>query len=225
MGIVKSMLGGLVGGAIGAVVASVIQSAAGVSSPWFLLVTGLGTGIGVRAAAGANRNFATGVVGAVTTVVVLLGSSVATSLAQVSASPEAVEITEIEAVADPSLDQESDSAGADDAAGEAEEGEDAESAGTESEDASESEEDPDSVETLDEEAARAATAAASAASSGITADGPITDEAAVKELERQTGWSVMDFLFNGVSALLAFALSSGSGSNASRSEPNSESQS
>lgn len=231
MGIVKSLVGGLVGGALGAVLANLIQSAAGISSPWFLLVTGLGTGLGVRAAAGANRSFATGVVGAITAVIALLGSSVATSFAEVSATPDEVVVTEIEAADDPDAALESETAAED--AGEepgddsaAEPDEDATASDSESSDEAEDSESDDAAETaeesepepIDEAAARAATAAASAATAPFAGDGPITDEAALEQLERQQGWSVMDFLFNGVSALLAFALASGSGSNAPKSE-------
>lgn len=223
MGIVKSLVGGLVGGALGAVLANLIQSAAGISSPWFLLVTGLGTGLGVRAAAGVNRNFATGVVGAVTAVIALLGSSVATSFAEVSATPDEVVVTEIDATDDPDAALESETA-AEDAGEEPDEDATAsdsessdEAADSESDDAAETAEDSE-PEPIDEAAARAATAAASAATAPFAGDGPMTDEAALEQLERQRGWSVMDFLFNGVSALLAFALASGSGSNASKSE-------
>ena len=104
MEIVKSMLGGVIGGAVGALVANMIQSISGYSGPWFLLITGLGTGIGVRIAAGLNRSFVTGVVGAVTTVIVLLGSTVATSMAEVRANAKEVAITKIDAAVDPSID-------------------------------------------------------------------------------------------------------------------------
>jgi hypothetical protein len=245
MEIVKSMLGGLIGGAIGAVVANMIQSISGFSSPWFLLITGLGTGLGVRAAAGMNRSFVTGVIGAVTTVVVLLGSSVATSMAEVRAKAKEVAITKIESTDEPVLDEGSETAepaadeaatdepAADDSAAdepaadsEPEAGEDAETSETDSGDAAEfdnateAEEGDDWGDPADEEAARAATAAASAATAppAATADAEASNPA-VDQLKKQTGWSVMDFLFNGVSALLAFAIASGSGSNASKSEP------
>lgn len=224
MEIVKSMLGGLIGGAVGAYVANLIQSVSGLSSPVFLLITGLGAGIGVRVAAGMNRSFATGVVGVVTTVIILLGSVLASEVAEVRRAAEEVKVTQVPkstTATDPDMVESSDVATSEgDAATEsAETGDedneeqtsaDAESPATEPADA---EPEDDAPEPTDEQAAREATAKASEAT--VPQAAPVAG--ATEGLADRLGWSLVDFLFNGGAALLAFVLSTGSGSSKSES--------
>ena len=229
MGVLKAIVGGLVGGAAGAFVANLIQAFTGESHPAFLLITGLGAGLGIRAAAGVNRSFATGIVGVIATVAVLLGSSVAQSMAEIRPADGEV-IVETTDVATDAIEADGESAesleaaeeNSDEQANDGAESSEEEPAESESGDGEPAEEAPTAAEqeaaALAEQADRDAAAAASAATAP---DIPI-DSSQAKELERRFGWSPMDFLFNAGSALLAFALSTGSGS--TRSESGSDDQ-
>lgn len=219
MQIVKALVGGLIGGGSGALLSSQIQSMADLSSPWFLLLIGLGTGIGARIATGSSRSFATGVTGAVTAILVIFASSYMEAMADVKGSPETnaapvavVDMGDValddptesgEDVADPGEDvadtgDAADTAGEAEADVEAETGEDAETG--------------DEAENADGENANSTPADSSSGTGpATTSHAPAAATTPISPVRSQFDWTPMEFLINAGSALLAFALSGGSG--------------
>ena len=88
MQIVKALVGGLIGGAVGVVLSNGLQSAYKLADPWSLPLVGLGAGLGVLLLCGKDRNFATGAIAAVASIVALLGLSFANSMVVLSSAED-----------------------------------------------------------------------------------------------------------------------------------------
>ena len=243
MQVVKALVGGVIGGGIGAFLSGQIQSMTDLSSPWLLLIIGLGTGLGARLACGANRSFATGVTGAVAAIVMIFGSSYMDAMAEAKGSAEAnaepvsvidvnelspAELSEgVEEATDPGDGGEAEESEAD---GEADSGDDTDpddaetSDDAETDDAETDDAETDDAETSDDAETDSEKITTSDAGTGPspTSNAPADATAPGAAVSMPSAWSPLDFLINGGSALLAFVLSSGSGAaaggGASRSE-------
>ncbi len=88
MPVIKALLGGLIGGGVGAYAAVFIQPMLGTPTPWTVLLAGLCAGLGVRLACGSERNFLTGVVAAVVSILALVGVTYTTSMAALKNAAE-----------------------------------------------------------------------------------------------------------------------------------------
>ncbi len=88
MPVFKALLGGLIGGGLGAYAAVLIQPLLGTATPWTVLLAGLCAGLGVRLACGNQRNFLTGVVAAVVSILALVGVTYYTSMAALKNAAE-----------------------------------------------------------------------------------------------------------------------------------------
>jgi len=84
MTIIKSILAGFVGSVAGALAASFVHPALDSRAPWALLLAGLFAGLAIRFINGADRNFAAGLIGSVTTLIGIAGTSVVLSMMAMS---------------------------------------------------------------------------------------------------------------------------------------------
>ncbi len=212
MQVFKAIIGAFIGGGIGAFLSTLSPGLLGETN-WLILLAGLGAGLGARVVCGADRTFVTGLIAAVAAVLAMAGASLYTSMSEINeladvreplpapviemADPEqevvvAAEVTETADVAETADATETADA--------------ADIAVTESE--SEPSEDAAATENLsdadDNAAANAAYEAANEAQSEFVGDLEQGETKVVND-------TVMEYLLNAMSALLAFALGTGRG--------------
>ncbi len=79
MSLLKALVGGIIGGTIGAYLADLIHPTLQSPGHWTVLIAGLLAGLGTRMACHGNRDFVTGVMASVATIVAISGVSYVTS--------------------------------------------------------------------------------------------------------------------------------------------------
>ena len=214
MQIVKALVGGLAGGSIGVYVSNVLQQATHLASPWSLLLVGLGAGLGVRLLCGKNRNFATGAVSAIATIVALLGISYANSMAVLNSASDPLQpvVTDWEDLEDEAEEEaaaDADEPTADDqlseaAADESEDAADADQEDTDEADTDADEADDQLAEGSDDDEGAADDEQPAAPQQTLTI--PKVDQNATP---RQVDWRSLEVIMHGLSALLAYFLGMG----------------
>ena len=200
MQVVKALIGGLIGGGIGAYLGKLGSASEELSSSvgWLFLLAGVLAGLGVRLVCGADRSFLTGVIAAVTAVLAIMGASYATSVSERNKVAETMNSAKM-----PVIDIGEPEALAEDPAAEAVES---------AEDTTETaEQEPESVEGAEATEAAAEPTQSSQDRPGdpVPRGSEYVQDAATAKVPTG-GWSMMEFVVNGISALIAFAIGSGS---------------
>jgi hypothetical protein len=207
----KALVGGLVGGCVGAFVADALQSALQTTTPWPILLGGLGAGLGTRLSCGSSRNLTTGLIAAFTAI---LGVAVVTYV-NAAVALRAQRDLQTPIASSFEMPEEDRASGAGEATEVPPEADDAKS------DANETPtEDPEPGTTSDaEKDVPPVEPGTSDAESRAKAERPAPEyEAAVAEANRDVGtakgatprWLSMEVILNVMSAFLAFVLGRGS---------------